>query len=228
VIEIFKNKPLHLIGHCIGGNISIAATSLTKKSNVINSLTLLTTPWDYSHFNKWAYIYKSLNMEMALMNYNFVPVIYTQIMFFLMFPMQFAEKIKKYFSLTSSRAKNLFMQVESWLQSGNKISKSIYMQIINEFCLQNILFKKQWYIDGNLVDLKDIEIPVCIIHAKDDQITTYKAMNPLQEQIKDSTLIEVEGGHIGYLINNKSQFQNHYNAWLDNQIQGNEICNTSI
>lgn len=41
-------------------------------------------------------------------------------------------------------------------------------------------------------------------------------MQPLQKQIKNTTLIEVEGGHIGYLISDRSDFQNKYNQWLAN------------
>ncbi|MDP4708520.1 MAG: hypothetical protein NWS20_00740 [Rickettsiaceae bacterium] len=210
ILGIFANDKVDLIGHCIGGNIAIA---LAKVDNV-SSLTLLTCPWDYSHFDKWLCVYDSLGLDKSLDNHEFVPKIYIQIMFFLMFPSQFQEKINKYFELTSDADKELFMQVEDWLQSGNKISKSIYREIIQDFCQRNILHNKNWYIGADLVELNNIEIPVCIVYAKEDQIVPYISTEPLQKQIKNTTLIEVEGGHIGYLISSKSKFQTQYNQWL--------------
>jgi polyhydroxyalkanoate synthase len=210
IIQMFTNQSVDLIGHCIGGNISIALAEMDN----IRSLTLLTCPWDYSHFDKWLCVYYSLGLDKSLENHEFIPKIYIQIMFFLMFPGQFQEKINKYFELSLEADKELFMQVEDWLQSGNKISKSIYREITKDFCQRNILHNKNWYIGEDLVELQNIKVPVCIVYAKDDQIAPYISMEPLQKQIKNTTLIEVEGGHIGYLISSKSRFRIQYNQWL--------------
>lgn len=174
----------------------------------------LTCPWDYSHFRKWLCMYDFLGFDKVISDCEFVPKIYIQIMFFLMFPSQFQDKINKYFDLESSEAKELFMKVEEWLQSGNTISKSMYRQIIQDFCWKNILLNNEWCIDGDPIYLENINVPVCIIHAREDQIVPFCSMNPLQKQIKDSTLIEVEGGHIGYLVNGDLCFQEKYDDWL--------------
>lgn len=213
-LQVVTDKQINLIGHCIGGNICIAIAAQMPKQTKINSLTLLTCPWDYSHFRKWLCMHDSLGLDKVISDCEFVPKIYIQIMFFLMFPSQFQDKINKYFDLESSEAKELFMRVEEWLQSGNAISKSMYKQIIQDFCRKNILLNNEWYVDGTPIDLKNINVPVCIIHAREDRLVPLCAMNPLQKQIKDSTLIEVEGGHIGYLINGDLCFREKYNDWL--------------
>ena len=136
-------------------------------------------------------------------------------MFFLMFPFQFEDKVNKYFSLDSSKSKHLFMQIEGWLQSGNALSKSTFMQIIQDVCCNNIMYNSQWVIDGNIIDPSKITLPTCLIFAKDDKIVPFKSIEPLLKQIKNSTLIKVVGGHIGYLIGNNSDFIQQYDNWLE-------------
>lgn len=224
IICFIKNnnqKNIHLIGHCIGGNICVAiaqhlnnvivSTFETKIS--ISSLSLLTTPWNFSHFGNLRLIIENLGLENALKDSELIPKIYVQIMFFLMFPSQYKKKIDKYFAL-SHDSRQLFLHVEDWLQSGISIPKSLYLQIIEEFCLNNTLYNGEWRVNGSIVDPKQINIPTCIIYAKKDQIVPYSSTVPLQKMIKNSTLIEVEGGHVAYLTSPGSEFQQQYNNWL--------------
>jgi polyhydroxyalkanoate synthase subunit PhaC len=209
------DQKIHLIGHCIGGNICIAAAQNLSLS--INSLSLLTTPWNFSHFANLKAIIESLELENAIKDKDLIPKIYVQIMFFLMFPAQYKEKIDKYFALPSG-SREIFLQVEDWLQSGISIPRSLYLQIIKEFCLQNIIYNKKWKVHGSIVNPAQIDIPTCIIYAKKDQIVPYSSIVPLQKMIKTSTLIRMEGGHISYLISPNSDFQKKYNNWLENLI----------
>lgn len=43
-----KKYQIDLVGHCIGGIIGMAATIIVP--NMIRTLTLLSTPWDFFHF----------------------------------------------------------------------------------------------------------------------------------------------------------------------------------
>jgi len=206
-----EHRDINLIGHCIGGTMCIAAASQTL---MLSSLTLLTCPWDYSHFRKWTQASQLLVLDEVIAGFEFIPKIYTQIMFFLMFPLQFKDKILKYFSLESVEKKELFMKVEEWLGSGIAISKTVYRQIIQDFCQSNTPANNQWFVNGQLVTLEKLNIPVCIIYASDDQIVPFSSIDPLQKTIKDSTLIEVNGGHISYLVNGDANFYTQYNGWL--------------
>ncbi|PCJ29328.1 MAG: hypothetical protein COA94_01665 [Rickettsiales bacterium] len=219
------HKKINLIGHCIGGNMCLAASSLqginqsaeqsaNQDAGQIESLTLLTCPWDYSHFKKWVYLYDIMGFDTHLKGINFIPKIYIQMMFFLMFPFQFKEKLEKYFALEQAHEKQSFLQIEAWLQSGNIISKSIYAEIMQDFCRKNILQNNEWLIGGELITPEKLDIPTCIIYAKDDQIAPHSSIAPLQKRIKSSTLIETEGGHIGYLVKGCAYLQTKYNEWI--------------
>ena len=72
---------------------------------------------------------------------------------------------------------------------------------------------------GSIVDPEQINVPTCIIYAKKDQIVPYSSIVPLQKMIKNSTIIEVEGGHAAYLISPSSKFQQQYNNWLKTALE---------
>lgn len=211
-LQNYHLSQIHLIGHCIGGNICLAAAHNDNKNN-LSSLTLLTTPWDFSHLSRFASIGDNLFINSILQEHQIIPKIYVQIMFFLMFPMQFQQKLNKYFTLPESD-KEIFLAIESWLQSGISLPKTLYSEIITNFCLQNISFNKKWIVSGGIVNLANISTPTCIIYAKDDKIVPYLSVLPLQKELKNSTIIEAQGGHINYLITSQESVKQQYNSWL--------------
>lgn len=208
-IESNASKKINLIGHCIGGNICLGI----KDAN-INTLSLLTTPWDFAHLQKYALMREHLNLSNAIEDRQVIPKLYMQIMFFLMFPMQFNQKIEKYFSLPE-KLREIFLCTEHWLQSGIDIPKSLFEDIINNFCNENVCVNKKWMINDKVVNIERLTMPICIIYAHQDQIVPYESIDPLQKALKNITLIKVMGGHISYLIKTKFDFLQKYNNWLD-------------
>ena len=204
----------NLVGHCIGGNIVIFSTFIY---NNIKSLTLLTTPWDYSHFAAPYFLSEALQIKKAIYGLDTVPKIYIQMMFFMLFPSHYQTKVNKYFALKTQEAREKYLRIEQWLQSGIEIPVSVYNEILDEIIAKNALISNTIYINDQPVSLEKIDVPTCIISAKDDQIVPISSIVPLQKGIKKSTLISVDGGHINYLINNDQKFKKQYTQWLCNQ-----------
>ena len=202
---------VNLVGHCIGGNIAIFSMFIYDG---IKSLTLLTTPWDYSHFATSCLLSECLEIKKAIHGLKTVPKIYVQIMFFMLFPNHYQTKVNKYFSLDKIEAKEKYLRIEQWLQSGIDIPSSLYNEILDDIIAKNILVNKNLYINERLVSLDQIDVPTCIISAKEDQIAPMSSIVPLQKEIKKSTLISVDGGHINYLVNNDQKFKQEYANWF--------------
>ncbi len=208
VLEILDNIPSssHLVGHCIGGNISIISCFSSSK---IASLTLLTTPWDYSHFANAILLSEYLDLRKSIDGMIMVPKLYMQIMFFMLFPNDYQHKITKYSNLDSKTDKTKYLKIEQWIQSGINIPASLYNELLDDILLKNSLIKN--------FDLSQINVPTCVICAKKDRIAPISSVLPLCDKIKDSTLISVDGGHISYLVNNNEILYAKYSNWLINQ-----------
>ncbi|WP_341788716.1 MULTISPECIES: alpha/beta fold hydrolase [unclassified Rickettsia] len=204
IVEVIHNlnvNNINLIGHCIGGNLAIAANIIASKS--IKTLTLLTCPWDFSHFFYVKMLHQYLKLDAYVENLPLIPKIHIQILFFLLFPDYFQVKLDKFFSLTSEKEQELAFRIENWLMSGHDIPSDTYNQIMQNILGENMFVNLKWKIDDTVIDPNVINCPVYIIVAKNDQIVPESSILSLQKLFKNSTLIEVPGGHISYLINNK-------------------------
>ncbi|QQV75607.1 Putative aminoacrylate hydrolase RutD [Rickettsia tillamookensis] len=201
VIDSLKIKDINLIGHCIGGNLAIATNILMPK--FIKTLTLLTCPWDFSHFFYIRMLHRYLKLDSGIENLPIIPKIHIQILFFLLFPDYFNAKLKKFFSITAGKEQELAFRIEHWLMSGNNISKGVYNQIMQNILDKNMFMNLEWKIDNFIVAPSLIDCPVYIVAAEDDKIVPKSSILSLQKLLKNSKLIEVKGGHISYLINDK-------------------------
>lgn len=211
-------KKISLIGHCIGGNIAIAA-SLLAQVNLIEDLTLLTVPWDFSHFKHLSIFHEIFNLDEKLQTLNLVPAIYTKILFFMLAPDYYNLKIDKYFDLENAKDKQLFMEVEHWLMSGLSIPKATYFQIVRDIMSENKPAKKQWVIDNIKILYENLKFPVFIMIAKNDQLVPKSSILPLYDGIKNVNLMEANGGHISYLVGPAlSEFFKQYSNWLKGDI----------
>lgn len=206
IVEIIKElgqKNIHtidLIGHCIGGNLVIAASVILP--DAIKSVTLLSTAWDFSHFILPYNIYQYLGLHLHVQNLPIIPKLYIQILFFLLFPNQFNDKLNKFFTIKSAEERDLTFRVENWLLSGIALPKSTYLQIMNDIIKDNMFVKRQWQVNNIIIDPSLIIKPVYQIVASNDKIVPKSSVLALHKLFKQSTLFEVAGGHISYLINN--------------------------
>ncbi|WP_341763634.1 alpha/beta fold hydrolase [Candidatus Tisiphia endosymbiont of Beris chalybata] len=196
-----NNQIIDLIGHCIGGNLAIAAAIIFPDS--IRTLTLLSTPWDFSHFALSRNIHQYFGLGSDVQNLSMIPKLYIQILFFLMFSGQFSGKLNKFFVIKSLKEKDLTFRIENWLLSGAALPKGTYMQIMDEIIGNNMFMKLQWQVDNVIMNPSLITKPVYQIVADNDKIAPGSSILPLHKLFKKSTLIKVKGGHISYLINNK-------------------------
>jgi len=201
IISNLNSNDINLIGHCIGGNLAVAANVLMPK--FIKTLTLLTCSWDFSHFFYVKMLHQYLKLDSYVENLPLIPKIHIQILFFLLFPDYFKVKLDKFFSLTSLKDHDLAFRVESWLMSGHSIPNSTYHQIMQNILGENMFMNLKWKIGDVVVDPSVINCPIYIVAANNDQIAPKSSILPLQKLLKNSNLIEVKGGHISYLINDQ-------------------------
>jgi poly(3-hydroxyalkanoate) synthetase len=180
-------RELHLLGHCLGGNIAFGSAYLNQ--NCISRLTLIGTPWDFSHFKT--------NFEISFEDYDYIPAIFLEIMFFINDPIEFATRL--------NRSDNLSRKIETWLHSGNNMSKNSYFQIMQDFVQNNILVKNDWYINSVHIDPLKFYIETLMINGSKDRIVPLASSETLCQILPNAKMSIIDSGHVGYLINSKYQ-----------------------
>lgn len=212
ILNVEVKQKVSLIGHCIGGNMALAAAHLN--TGLIKNLMLMTTPWEFSHFKMVLSLSKIVAPLSLLRNLDFVPKIYSQILFCILFGDQLKHKIDKYNGLTDKSAQALFLQIEKWLLSGESIPKKAYIELM-EMIDNNIFNQNQWFIGRKLIDISLLKVPVYQIAASEDRLVPLSSILPLHQKLADATLKEVKGGHISFLISDKLNILfKDYSKWL--------------
>ncbi len=221
----FSGYKIDLVGHCIGGVIAAAVTNklrngkVSKATTNIASLTLLTCSWDFSHFKDYIYLMECLELDKQAKSLKFIPKTFIQIMFFMLNPEQFNYKIDKYFaSCIESRQRTL--EVEYWLQSGISLPTSLYIDLIENIIKKNILSNRDTRdmllrLGSQSIDPSNFDMPVFILYCQNDQIVPKSSVKPLIEAVRSKTVVELQGGHINYLVKNIESIRVPYNKWLE-------------
>jgi polyhydroxyalkanoate synthase len=196
-IQSLHNQNIELVGHCLGGIFSLAAGIISQGS--INSLTLLTCPWDFAYLQNYRAFYRMLKLDEVILNQTHVPTVYLQILFFLLHPKSFDQKLDMYRAHHESMDTNFF-DIEAWQFSGHPIPKSAYDQLMNQFIDDNILMRNLWYVDGIKIDPMLFRKRVLLISGTMDKIVPSCSTNTLRIALPNKVVRQYTTGHIGYLV----------------------------
>lgn len=199
---------INLLGVCQGGTFSLVYTALHPHK--IKNLITMVTPVDFSNDEgllfRWS---REMNVDEIVDNFNgVVPGDFLNIAFDLLKPMS---KVKKYQNFPQvaqdkGRLEN-FLRMEKWVADGPAQAGETYRQFIKDFYKANKLYEGKLELDGELVDLKKIDMPLLNIYASADHLVPPACTTPLNAKVssKDKELYEFPGGHIGVFVGGRSQ-----------------------
>lgn len=102
-------------------------------------------------------------------------------------------------------AKKRFVHFENWYEYTQYLPGKFYLEVIKNIFKENNLTKPgSFFIDGEPVDLRNINCPVIIMAGKKDHITpppqAFALKNLISTPPEDVVEILTEGGHIGTLM----------------------------
>lgn len=191
-----KSK-VSLVGHCIGGNIALcSAGSVVDK---IDSITLLTTPWSFSHIKDRVRLAVNSGIFDPVRNLDMIPELYVRLLFFLLFPGHFSQKLARYSSIVAEEKIKL-IKIEHWLHSGISLSNSLFFQIIDDIVLGDYFSIDKLQKFG----LQKITCPVLNVCTNKDRLAPEASSKIILTQLSQVSSLILPGGHISYLINGQN------------------------
>jgi polyhydroxyalkanoate synthase len=214
-LNLRHDRKIDVLGHCLGGNLVFSA--VLDKYDRVNSVTMLTSPWDFSHFKPAYNLYRILRIEESIRTLDNIPQIYIQILFFLLYPDKFYQKIKKHGTVykKQNNIETLF-KIEKWLMSGRPLTKKTYSELTGIFIEENAIMSQ--LLLNKLSYPVDFNIPICQVLADYDHIAPEKSVLSLQKTFFDTKILRVESGHLSYLITPKiNAFFSDYKNWLNGE-----------
>ena len=201
-------ESLHLVGHCLGGTLSLILAS--QYSEKFLSLTLITTPVQFTDDDKLSLWARSprFDVESFVEAHGNVPWVLLQSTFLALRPTQGFSKIRSLFKKRKDKdfLRN-FIAMETWSNDNVDLRGLCFKSLLLDFYRDNKLAEGKLKIHGKSVDLSQLQIPTFVLIAKNDHIVSAgshlqpKHMSALS-QIK---IVEAEGGHIGALLGGASR-----------------------
>ena len=207
--EITGADKVSLFGYCWGGIFTLIYSAIHPEN--VKNLVLHATPIDMSQervvVENWT---AHLDADKLVNTLGNVPGWFVNMAFILRNPV---EPFLKYLIFFSEPKKfediQKFFGIETWLYDSRPIIGETYREIVNKICKNNLLIKNQMKMDGRIIDLNQITMPVLNIYGKYDDIVPPQSSKPITSVVgsKDKKLIEFPTGHVGLCISKKAHKQ---------------------
>jgi len=209
--EISGSEKVSLFGYCWGGIFALIYATMHPQN--VKNLILHATPTDIEKeettIETWT---THLNVNNLIDTFGNVPGWFLNLAFVLRNPVEALLKYPRYFS----EPRNLdeikqFFAIETWLYDSIPIIGEIYREIVEQVYRNNLLIKNKMKVGKDIIDLKNITMPVLNIVGTEDDLVPPSASKSIINVIgsTDKKLIEFPTGHVGLCISRNA----HEKLW---------------
>lgn len=209
---LYQQHPnIHIAGYCMGGLIAMACAQ--HKAEQIQSLTLLATPWDFSHANM-PIAHADAFIEAFTHTTEHYPSIPGELiyqLFYFLDPWSVHSKYKRAASMgEESDEYQQFIEREYWLHDYIPLAANVARECFIDWAVHNVTGKGEWTIDGKAILPDAIHIPTYIAMPEQDRIVPPSSTKPLARTIPNNTISYIPTGHIGMVAGRNAM----NNLWL--------------
>lgn len=201
---------INLMGICMGGTFSImyAALHPEKVKNLITTVTPSNFDTKSGLLHVWT---KDLNLARVVEAFGNVPGDLLNLGFLLLNPARLIiDKYMSYFeNIDNKEFIENFIRMEKWIFDSPDVPGETIRQFIEDCYQKNLLIEGKMRLDGELVDLQKVTMPLLNIFGRHDHLVPPEACEPLISKVgsKDAENVCLDTGHIGIYVSSKTQRQ---------------------
>ena len=207
-------EKINLLGYCMGGTMSAIYSAL--KPEKVNALGLMAAGLCFDRtggiLEEWGSD-EYYNPQDLVDAYGNVPAELLDDGFALMDPIDnyLSKYITLYENLESDGFVQNFSRMERWLDEGIDLAGQAYVEFLQKIYQNNELYNNELEINGERVDVGNIDMPVIQIIGEYDHLIPPEASKPFNDIVgsDDVTTIEYPTGHIGMSVSSSS----HEDVW---------------
>lgn len=193
----FIGGNVHILGYCMGGLLATALATLRRE--LVGSLALLATPWDFSEtengFLRLADRLEPFIAAAGLLNVDILQSLFASFQW-----QKTADKFTKFAAMDQAGfAARKFVLTEDWLGDGVPMTAGVARECFRNWYGLNEPGRLQWRVSGTLVDPRALTMPAYVVVPDHDRIVTPESALPLADLLPNSTLRTPALGHIGLL-----------------------------
>jgi len=201
--EITGAPKVTLLGYCMGGIFSNMFTPLDENRNVKN-IVAIGAPADFSRLPKYHSLAKSLDGPLVALAdaLDGIPASVSRAIFQMMQPLKnIVLPMNLMMNLWDEDYVAAYESMERWFDDFVAYPRDAFKQFFIEVVKENKLFRCELEINGQIVDLKKIQVPYLALAGREDFLGHPDCVRPIMEVIgsKDKAYHDVNGGHLGML-----------------------------
>lgn len=212
VSRALTNRPVGLLGYCMGG--TLAAGVLSLQTADVGAFATIGSPWDFSANKGITAALRAMAttaqtrkmIENTGQVFGMIPTEFFQQLFALINPMQAAVKFRKLDNMDlNSFAANHFVAIEDWLADGVPLVTPSAKDVLIDWNLNNATAQGCWKLQGTSVELSAIQQPTLNICGLRDNITQFDVAAAMAEEIPNAKLFSPDAGHVGMIVGSKAR-----------------------
>ena len=191
--------PIAVAGYCMGGLLALALA--IRRQADISRLALLATPWDFhtDRVDQAQAAGRAITAAGPLLEtYGELPVDIIQSMFAGLDPFLVLRKFIAFAHLDPASGKAAqFVALEDWLNDGVPLAGPVASECLVGWYGDNTPQRRQWRIDGEIVDPAAFEKPALVLVPEQDRIVPPHSATALGGVLPSATVTSLPFGHIG-------------------------------
>lgn len=205
---------INILGYCMGGTMTAMYTALHQEK--VRTLGLMAAGLCFDDTGGVLELWgddEYYDPRDVVDVFGNVPAEMLDVGFALMDPV--ANYVSKYVRLYDNIENDDFVEnfarMERWLGEGIDLAGEAYIQFLEDIYQKNKLYNNELYLEGEHVDITDIDVPILQITGEYDHLIPSESSKPFNEVVgsDDTEIIEYPTGHIGLAVSGSS----HRDVW---------------
>ncbi len=203
VIAESGEPDVNIIGYCMGGVLSLIYAA-AQRNGPLKNLVCLTTPVNWHEmglFRHWANE-KYLDVDKLVDTLGIIPADFIANSFEMLRPAsKTAGRLRLWEQMWNDDFVKSYRAFERWGNETLPLAGEYYRETTKELLWGNKLFTGTLKVNGDLIDLKNITIPIMSAMAEHDHIANYNATKPLLDLVgsTDKHELVLKGGHVSLI-----------------------------
>lgn len=207
-------EQLTILGYCMGGTLSTMYVALhpNKVKNFMAMAAPIYFDTEESLLHVWSHP-EYFDVDRVVDTLGNVPADFLNGGYMFLDPIGniYSKYIKFLENVDKDAFVRMFLRMEKWISDGIPLAGETFREIIKYGYQQNLLIQNKWKLNGETINLKNINMPVLNIIGQFDHLVPPSASKPLLDYVdsKDKKELVLPTGHIGLSVSSKS----HRELW---------------
>ena len=218
IVEHIKDEhgleSISILGYCMGGTISVMYTACHPEN--VSNFILMAAPLDFEAdqgpLKLWSQS-QYFDADKLVDTVGNVPGEFLNFGYLLLDPVSnlYTKYLKFIDKVDNDDFVSMFFRMEKWINDGIPVAGEAYRQFIKDLYQENRLVQNRLHLNGNRINLKNIDMPLLSLVAKYDNLVPPESSMSFNDLVasKDKEMIVFPTGHIGLSVSSAT----HAKLW---------------